>query len=174
MDKKTLRQHIRALKKEHSTEQLQSQSERIIQKLEVHPLFQKAESVMLYASLPDEVHTLSFIEKWKSMKNIILPTVVGEDIIPVKVTPTCQMTTGDFNILEPQNQPYTGDLDLIVVPGMAFDRMGHRLGRGKGFYDRFLIKYPDVKTFGICFDFQYVDAIPVEPHDQMVQEVITL
>ncbi len=174
MDKRTLRQEIRRLKREHTPEQLRAQSEIILQKLAAHPAFQAAERVMLYASLPDEVQTLDFLNEWKCRKQIILPTVVGDDIIPVELTADSRMVEGDFHIMEPENHPYAGALDLIVVPGMAFDRAGHRLGRGRGYYDRFLIKYPDAKTIGICFDFQYVEAIPVEPHDQVVGEVITL
>jgi len=174
MDKKSLRQQIRQLKKEHTPEQLRAQSEIIMQKLAEHPDFQAAERVMLYASLPDEVQTLSFLETWKTRKQIILPTVVGDDIIPVELTADCEMVEGDFHILEPESHPYTGPLDLIVVPGMAFDREGHRLGRGKGYYDRFLIKYPDVKTIGICFDFQLLESVPAEPHDQVIGEILTL
>lgn len=174
MDKKTLRQEIRALKKNYSREQLIFQSDSIMSKLEVHPDFSKCQIVMLYASLPDEVNTMSFIDKWKTKKRIILPTVVGDDIIPVELTAESQMVEGDFHILEPENRPYEGPIDLIVVPGMAFDREGHRLGRGRGYYDRFLKKYPKVKTIGICFDFQLLEQIPLEPHDQVVGEVITL
>ncbi len=173
-DKKSLRQQIRRLKKEYSPEQLMAQSEVIMGKLEQNPDFVRAQRVMLYASLPDEVQTLSFLDKWKKRKQIILPTVVGDDIIPVELTADSQMVEGDFHILEPENHPYFGRLDLIVVPGMAFDKTGHRLGRGKGFYDRFLIKYPEVKTIGICFDFQLLDSIPTEPHDRVVDEVVTL
>lgn len=129
---------------------------------------------MLYASLPDEVQTLDFIEEWKNRKHIILPTVVGDDIIPVELTADCPMVEGSFHILESQSNQYAGTLDLIVVPGMAFDRQGHRLGRGKGYYDRFLIKYPEVKTIGICFDFQLLDEVPAEPHDQLIDEIISL
>lgn len=173
-DKKSLRQQIRRLKKEYSPEQLMAQSEVIMGKLERKPDFERAQRVMLYASLPDEVQTLAFLDKWKNSKQIILPTVVGDDIIPVELTADSQMVEGDFHILEPENHPYSGPLDLIVVPGMAFDKTGHRLGRGKGFYDRFLIKYPEVKTIGICFDFQLLDSIPIEPHDRVVDEVVTL
>ena len=144
-----------------------------MQKLAVHPSFQKAERVMLYASLPDEVQTLDFLTEWKSKKAIILPTVVGDDIIPVALKNDSRMVEGDFHILEPEEKPYDGALDLIVVPGMAFDPNGHRLGRGKGYYDRFLTKYPDVKTIGICFDFQFLPEIPTEPHDKIIDEVIT-
>lgn len=174
MEKNILRKEIRARKKAHIPEQLAAESAQIMQKLAVHPDFQRAGIVMLYASLPDEVQTLDFIGEWRNRKRIILPTVVGDDIIPVELTAGSGMVEGDFHILEPENHPYEGPLDLIVVPGMAFDRKGHRLGRGKGYYDRFLIKYPEVKTIGICFSFQLLDEVPAEPHDQVIDEIISL
>ena len=173
MDKKSLRQEIRRRKKEHTQEAMMLQSERIMKKLAAHPAFVAAERVMLYASLPDEVQTLAFIDEWKGRKHIILPTVVGDDIVPVETTLEGKMVEGDFHILEPENNPYEGSFDLIVVPGMAFDRAGHRLGRGRGYYDRFLAKHPDVKTIGLCFDFQLVEEIPTEAHDKVVEAVIT-
>lgn len=173
MDKSALRKEIRSRKKSYSQEQLLEKSESILRKLELHPLFQQANRVMLYASLPDEVQTLAFIEKWQKTKTVILPTVVGDDIIPVQSSADAAMQEGDFHILEPQNTPYTGDFDLIVVPGMAFDRQGSRLGRGKGFYDRFLAKHPKTPTIGLCFDFQVVEYIPKEPHDIIIGEVIS-
>ena len=174
MDKKTLRQQIRALKKQHSPEELLIQSENILQKLSVHPCFLEAEKVMLYASLPDEVQTLDFIETWRHRKTIILPTVVGDDIIPVELAENVTFAEGDFHIPEPQNHPYTGDFNLIVVPGMAFDSNGHRLGRGRGYYDRFLAQHSDVHTIGLCFDFQLLPEIPSEPHDRNIDEIISL
>ena len=173
MDKKSLRQHIRALKKQHSQEELQSQSERILQRLAAHPRYHQAEKVMLYASLPDEVQTLDFIEIWRHRKTIILPTVVGDDIIPVELAENVTFAEGDFHIPEPQNHPYTGDIDLIIVPGMAFDINGHRLGRGRGYYDRFLALHPQVYTIGLCFDFQLLPEVPSEPHDRIIDEIIT-
>ena len=160
MDKKTLRQQIRILKKQHSQEDLLAQSERILKRLAGHPRFLQSDKVMLYASLPDEVQTLDFIENWRHQKTIILPTVVGDDIIPVELAENVAFAEGDFHIPEPQNNPYTGEFDLIVVPGMAFDTNGHRLGRGRGYYDRFLSLHPQVHTIGLCFDFQLVDEVP--------------
>lgn len=174
MDKKELRTHIKALKKQHTKEELLGLSDRILAKLEQHPDFVKAEKVMLYNALPDEVQTLNFLEKWHLRKRIILPTVVGDDIIPVEYAKETTFAVGDFNILEPQNEPYTGDFDLIIVPGVAFDRMGNRLGRGKGYYDRFLSRYLNVKRIGICFGFQLVDEVPAEPFDIRMDEVMTL
>ena len=174
MDKKELRAHIKTLKKQHSKEQLQEQSKQILAKLERHPDFAKAETVMLYSALPDEVQTQTFLEKWRLKKKIILPTVVGDDIIPVEYGKDTTFAVGDFNILEPQNEPYTGSFDLIIVPGVAFDRKGNRIGRGRGYYDRFLCQHLDVKRIGICFDFQLVDEVPSEPFDIRMDEVLTL
>ena len=174
MDKKTLRAEIKALKKQHTKEQLSEQSEKILAQLEQHPDFVKAERVMLYSALPDEVQTQAFLEKWHLKKQIILPTVVGDDIIPVAYGKDTCFAVGDFNILEPQNEPYKGDFDLIIVPGVAFDRKGNRLGRGRGYYDRFLCQHLDVKRIGICFDFQLLEEIPTEPFDITMDEVISL
>lgn len=174
MDKKELRAEIKALKKQHTREQLLAQSEVILAKLEQHPDFVKAERVMLYSALPDEVQTQAFLEKWHLKKIIILPTVVGDDIIPVEYGKDTDFAVGDFNILEPQNEPYMGGFDLIVVPGVAFDRQGNRLGRGKGYYDRFLCQHLEVKRIGICFDFQFVDEVPSESFDIKMDEVISL
>ena len=172
MDKKELRAQIKALKRQHTKEQLLAQSEVILAKLEQHPDFIKAERVMLYSALPDEVQTQAFLEKWHLKKTIILPTVVGDDIIPVEYGKDTSFAVGDFNILEPQNEPYTGGFDLIIIPGVAFDRIGNRIGRGKGYYDRFLSKHREVERIDICFDFQLVDEVPTEPLDIQMDEVI--
>lgn len=174
MDKKELRAHIKSLKKQHSKESLSEQSKLILDKLEKHRLFIEAETVMLYSSLPDEVQTHDFLQKWRNEKKIILPTVVGDDIIPVELSKETDFAVGDFNILEPQNEPYEGSYDLIVVPGVAFDRNGNRIGRGKGYYDRFLCKHLDVKRIGICFDFQLVAEVPTEDNDIKMNEIISL
>lgn len=174
MDKKELRLHIKNLKKQHSKEALKEQSELILNKLEENNLFIESKTVMLYSSLPDEVQTHDFLEKWRHEKKIILPTVVGDDIIPVELSEETEFAVGDFNILEPQNKPYDGDYDLIVVPGVAFDRNGNRIGRGKGYYDRFLCKHLNVKRIGVCFDFQLVENVPTEDNDIRMDEIISL
>ena len=105
MDKKELRLHIKNLKKQHSKEVLKEQSELILNKLEENNLFIESKTVMLYSSLPDEVQTHDFLEKWRHEKKIILPTVVGDDIIPVELSEETEFAVGDFNIFEPQNKP---------------------------------------------------------------------
>ena len=174
MDKKELRSYIKTLKKQHSKESLLEQSKLILNKLENNKSFIEAKTVMLYSSLPDEVYTHDFLEKWRNEKKIILPTVVGDDIIPVELSKDTEFAIGDFNILEPQNNEYTGDYDLIVVPGVAFDKNGNRIGRGKGYYDRFLCKHLNVNRIGICFDFQLVEEVPTEDNDIKMNKVISL
>lgn len=174
MDKKELRSHIKALKRQHTKVSLIEQSSLILNKLESHKDFIEAKTVMLYSSLPDEVQTIGFIEKWRHKKRIILPTVVGDDIIPVELTDDTDFAIGDFNILEPQNKPYNGSYDLIIVPGVAFDKDGNRIGRGKGYYDRFLSKHMNIKRIGICFDFQLIERVPTEENDIRMHEIISL
>lgn len=174
MDKKELRSHIKALKRQHTKVSLIEQSSLILNKLESHKDFIEAKTVMLYSSLPDEVQTIEFIEKWRHKKRIILPTVVGDDIIPVELTDDTDFAIGDFNILEPQNKPYNGSYDLIIVPGVAFDKYGNRIGRGKGYYDRFLSKHMDIKRIGICFDFQLIEEVPTEDNDIRMHEIISI
>lgn len=172
--KKELRASIKALKKQHTKEQLLEQSVAILSRLESDDDFKKARIVMIYSALPDEVQTQAFLEKWRHKKKIILPTVAGDDIIPVELAADTTFAVGDFNILEPQNEPYTGGYDLIVVPGVAFDRNGNRIGRGRGYYDRFLCKHLNVRRIGICFDFQLVDEVPTELNDIRMDRVISL
>lgn len=170
--KEEMRSVMRRLKREHSLEALEHQSNIIIEMLEARSEFADAQTVMLYDALPDEVQTRSCIERWCSKKRIVLPTVRGNDIIPVEIRPDSRFVTGDFDIREPEGLPYTGGYDLIVVPGMAFDPRGDRLGRGRGYYDRFLRQHADTPKIGICFDFQLVEQVPTEPDDITMDIVI--
>ena len=81
---------------------------------------------------------------------------------------------GAFGILEPDGEPFTAwhEIDVAVVPGVAFDRRGYRLGRGKGYYDTLLAQLPHTYKLGICFDFQKLPSLPVEPHDIPMHEIL--
>ena len=174
LPKPELRKAVRAMKKARTPQQLLQQSETICARLEKLPAFRNAKTVMLYASLPDEVQTIELIQRWRNRKQIILPTVVGDDIIPVELEANTLFALGDFNIPEPQNHPYNGSYDLVIVPGMAFDVNGNRLGRGKGYYDRFLAPLHNVKKIGVCFDFQRVTCVPTEATDIPMDDVLSL
>lgn len=146
-------------------------------RLESHALFRAAHTVLLYSSLPDEVDTHTFIRRWEGRKRILLPVVVSDSELELRVyTGSSNMRRGAFNIDEPAGAAFTdyGSIDLAVIPGVAFDRHGNRLGRGRGYYDRLLagLGRAGVPTIGVCFDFQKLDAIPAETHDIAVGEVL--
>lgn len=146
-------------------------------RLESHALFRAAHTVLLYSSLPDEVDTHTFIRRWEGRKRILLPVVVSDSELELRVyTGSSNMRRGAFNIDEPDGAAFTdyGSIDLAVIPGVAFDRHGNRLGRGRGYYDRLLARLGrvGVPTIGVCFDFQKLDAIPAETHDIAVSEVL--
>lgn len=152
------------------------QSVEILAALEAHPAFKTANTILLYHSLKDEVDTHMFIQKWSKKKNILLPVVVGEDLELRRYTSPQDLAIGSYGILEPVGKPiasYTS-IDLIIVPGVAFDHHGHRLGRGKGYYDRLLPQIPHAYKIGICFPYQLMEEIPTEPFDICMDEILTL
>jgi 5-formyltetrahydrofolate cyclo-ligase len=100
-----------------------------------------------------------------------LPVVSGNDLI-IKVF-SGKFRLGAFGIREPVGETINdyGQIELAVIPGMAFDRSGNRLGRGKGYYDRFVPQLSAYKI-GLCFPFQLVDNVPADTYDQLMDEVI--
>lgn len=152
------------------------QSAEILAALEAHPAFRAASTVLLYHSLKDEVDTHEFIRKWSRKKRILLPVVVGDDLELRIYTGPDDMAIGAYGIDEPTGELFTdyAAIDFIAVPGVAFDRSGNRLGRGKGYYDRLLPRIPSAYKAGICFPFQLVEEVPAEAFDIRMDEVITL
>ena len=137
--------------------------------------FREAKVVLLYWSMEDEVQTHDFVEKWYKSKTILLPCVDGDDLRLRQYTGADCMREGEqFGIGEPTGEEYTDleSVDAIIVPGVAFDKEGHRMGRGRGFYDRLLKSTPNAYKIGVCFDFQMVESVPVEPHDVMMDKVV--
>ena len=176
MDKAEVRKHIRALKAAVSPEEKLRRSEAIMHHVEALPEFQQARVVLLYWSMADEVQTHAFVERWHSEKTLLLPCVDGDDLRLRQYTgPQCMVAGEQFGIGEPTGEEYTDldHIDLIIVPGVAFDRMGNRMGRGRGFYDRLLKTTPTAVKVGLAFDFQILDHIPVEPHDIRMNLVIS-
>lgn len=172
--KKNIRRAIAQQKQSHSLTFLENESLLIAKHIEQEEIFQQANTILIYYALPDEVQTASFIEKWTPHKNFILPTVDGERLILKKHTGTASLQKGAYNIWEPIGEIFTDfkNIDLAIIPGVAFDYKGNRLGRGKGFYDR-LLKDLDCPFWGICYSFQQIDCIPHEEHDIRMQKVIT-
>src|SRR3989338_4752388 len=136
-------------------------------------VYQNAKVILFYISLAEEVDTRPIIQKALQAQKVVLLPLVDQtqgEIVPCRIENLeTDLKIGAYGILEPKSQESQMDLasiDLVVVPGLAFDCENYRLGRGKGCYDRFLKKLePRTKTYGLCFDFQKIDRIPSEAWD---------
>ena len=169
---------MRALKAAVPMEEKLRRSDTIMRRLEQEPLWAEAQVVLLYWSMADEVQTHGFVERWYREKTLLLPCVDGDDLRLRQYTgPACMVAGEQFGIGEPTaDTPEWTDLgavQLIVVPGVAFDRYGNRMGRGRGFYDRLLKSTPNAVKVGVAYDFQMLDSIPTEPHDVKMDLVIS-
>ena len=173
MNKQALRQHIKEQKKRYSQEQLNRWSLQIQRQIEATTLFRKAQTILLYHSLPDEVQTLSMLKDWHPQKQCLLPQIQGDSLVIRKYTGEESLQLGSMGIQEPTGEIYSDyqQIDLVIVPGMAFDRQGGRLGRGRGYYDR-LLPAIEAPAVGICFPFQLVEEVPVDSFDVLMHQVI--
>ncbi len=179
MDKKELRRYIREQKRHFTPQQLGEMSLCIMSSLLSHSQIQKADCVLMYHSLPDEVDTHSALDQLLAMgKKVFLPKVVSDTEMTIhEYTGADSLQPSEpYGILEPTTPELSiinCQLSIAIVPGMAFDKQGHRLGRGKGYYDRFLSRIPNIYKIGVCFPFQMLESIPSESTDVVMDEVIT-
>ena len=179
-DKGSLRKHYLKLLKEQNKEERLRKSRLIAEQFWKLPVIQKAQSILFYASMPGEVDTLAMIEKAIfSGKRVALPIVEQNQrkLIPTVILSMEDVRESTYGIAEPHFDPDKAlalkDIDTVIVPGLAFDRNHHRLGRGKGYYDRFLSILPKhITTVGLAFDFQLTESLPTEAHDMRLQQII--
>ena len=175
-DKRELRGEVRRRIKELSAEIKSDSATKIFSAIERNSHFAKAECIALFASMKDEVSTEYALQAWREMgKRIVVPRVEGDVMRFYDYSPG-SMQTGAFGIEEPigDNEISAEKIDLIIVPARAFTRTGERLGRGGGFYD----KYMSLSGFraykiGIAYSVQIFDTLPCDPHDIKVDEVVT-
>ena len=173
MEKNEIRRKIRALKSMMLESEKNLAAEEVFSRLEQTAAFLLADRILIYHSLPDELSTRTFIAKWNGRKHFYLPRVNGVnlDILPYDET---RLELGAFQIEEPKGDNIVDpkDIELIVVPAVAYDRQGNRVGRGKGFYDR-LLKTTKATKIGVGYEFQLFNEVPHEPHDVQMDMVIT-
>lgn len=174
MNKTEIRNRVKARKSLLSDTEKESAAQRVFARLEQSAAFVLADKVLLYHSLPDELSTHEFLQRWCHKKQFFLPRVNGVNlnILPYEQS---RMALGAFQIEEPlgNNIADIKDIELIIVPGIAYDRRGNRVGRGKGYYDR-LLASSHATRIGVGYDFQLIDEdIPSEKHDVAMDIVIT-
>ena len=164
------------LKKQFSTEELIEASRPLVKRVLSHPRLQCAKTILLYNSLPDEVYTHELIRQLHDEgKTILLPVVISDTEMELHLYKGSKyFDTSSYGILEPTGEPFTdfSSIDFALIPGMAFDGDRNRLGRGKGYYDRFLPLLTNAYKVGICFPFQFLQSIPTEETDIKVDECI--
>lgn len=169
---------IRAISEQHrrvcTPEEVESESAAVIAIIEQAEWFKKAKNVMIYYPIRNEINLLPLFEKYKDEKTFILPVTHRYSIELRKIESIEGLKKGHFGIPEPQTPTFQGKIDLILVPGVAFDKGGHRIGRGGGYYDRFLKRACRTKKIGVGYDFQFKKSkLPVERHDVMMDGVVT-
>lgn len=175
-DKRELRKYVRSLKGRYGAQELEALSVAVVDRLLAHPRIAAADSVMMYYSLPDEVCTHEAVDRLLSAgKRVYLPAVISETEMELRCYESAaDLQEGSFKIKEPVGRPFTayGEIEIAVIPGMAFDVTGNRLGRGKGYYDRFLSRIQQAYKLGVCFPFQLLPSIPAEETDVRMDEVL--
>ncbi len=177
MPKRSIRADLLARRKHLAAETCLSHSLRIQQRLLEAVEFQSAAAIALYSPVLNEVFTEQlFRAACVAGKLIAYPRVRGADLEFVRVTDACDLVPGTFGVLEPTGDQLVSPaaLDMVVVPGVGFDRQGGRLGYGKGFYDRGM-RCPQRPgcLVGLCFELQLLERLPAESHDVHMDIIIT-
>lgn len=157
-------------------QELSELSHHVIQRLLSNSHVISAKTILMYHSLPDEVNThYALDELIRNGKTVLLPVVTNEnDMVLRRYENEKGLLKGTLNIMEPVGNEYNDyiSIDVAVVPGVAFDNERNRLGRGKGYYDKFLSKIPHTYKIGMCFDFQKIENLPANFYDITMNEVI--
>lgn len=179
LTKKRIRSKILFLLKKQDPKIRRLKSRKIKDKLFNLISFKRAKRVMFYISLDGEVDTQEMIKEAQKTKLVYVPVLDKErKIKPCFLPKSAKLKKGLYGVTEPVKKQYVSlnKLDFVVVPGIAFDSRGNRLGRGKGCYDEFLRRLkkanPSIPVVGIAFDFQILPTIPTGPYDTKVKKVL--
>jgi 5-formyltetrahydrofolate cyclo-ligase len=176
MPKRTLRAATLARRRELTPRQVSSQSLTLQERFLELPEFQRSVMLALYAPIHHEVETAAVAgEALSTGRTLLYPAVEGNDLQFRRVAALSELAPGRYGIPEPKGESCNpDDADLIVVPGVAFDLFGRRIGYGKGFYDKSLHRLEGRgKLVGFCYDFQLFEEIVGEPHDVTMDLIVT-
>lgn len=173
-EQSSLRAIIEQRRRIYPEESVAKDSKLIIERLESQEAFRSAKTVMLYYPIHNEVDLRDLIHRYKDEKTILLPITHRHKMEVRQYTGEENLKHGRYHIPEPQTKNYKGPIDLIICPGVVFDRHKNRIGRGGGYYDKFLKKHPLTTKIGVCFDFQLrKHTIPQQYFDYPMSIVIT-
>lgn len=176
ISKSELRKEIRRRFSETTAEERKQWSDDICSDLFDNEALVDSSTVMAFYPLADEVDILPLLDELVEIGvQVLLPEVVNdEDMVLRTYSPNSKLIEGTLGTKVSDTAVFNEyeEIDTVLVPGMAFDNDGHRLGRGKGYYDRFLRKFPeDTVKIAVCFPYQIVDQVPTEDHDILMDYV---
>jgi 5-formyltetrahydrofolate cyclo-ligase len=176
IQKKAIREKVKQLMLNISENERFIKSKLIFDKVESDSKFKNAYNILIYWPLKGEVDTRILIEKWMFRKTFYLPVIENETFYIKKFSGVNDLLKSKcgLDFFEPDGDVITdfSSIDIVIVPGIAFDKNYFRMGRGKGYYDKFLSEIK-VYKIGLCFDFQLFDNIPTESHDIKMDIVYT-
>ena len=175
LQKENLRYKMKNELKIQHADFLEKSSEMIIKQLMHNPHFNNAKVVLLYYSLALEVNTHELIDHIAHSKIILLPETHKSGLRLRRYNSSKELKKGIMNIMEPKGEYFDDykSIDVAVVPGLAFDMYGNRLGHGKGYYDKLLVELLNAYKIGLCFDFQIVEQLPVTQRDIKMDTILT-
>ena len=174
MNKNDIRLEYKKIRSKMSRNEVVEKSIKVLDMLTNSDLYKSVNSIMLYYPLGNEVDvSLLFNKAFSDSKTVLLPITVNDIITPTRIYPDTKYIKGEYSILEPEDKtPFRDKIDACIVPGIAFDKSGARVGFGKGCYDRFLTN-KDIIKIGYCYDFQLCDGIFTDDHDIKMDYIVT-
>jgi len=175
MDKKELRRSIRDQKRAMTEAEIVSRSEKLARLFLASEAYQNAKTIYGYMPYNQEVRTVPMLEQaLRDGKRVAVPKCYGDEMRFIYLDDLSKVEKGYANIPEPiADGPIADDpTALVLMPGMAFDPLGHRIGYGGGFYDKFLAAEPDHPTLALCYEFQMLPSLETEEHDIPVDYVL--
>lgn len=175
MDKKELRSAIRMRKRAMTEEEIVTRSAALVQLFLASDFYKNAKTIYGYLPYNQEVRTVPILEQAiRDGKQVAVPKVYGDEMRFLYITDLTQVEKGYAGIPEPiADEPVAHDeTALVLMPGLAFDAQGHRMGYGGGFYDRFLEQEPNHPTLALCYEFQMLPYLETEAHDIPVDCVL--
>ena len=175
MDKKELRARIRDRKRAMTESQIDGKSAILGLKFRASALYREAKTIYGYLPYNQEVRTVPMLQQAiRDGKRVAVPKVFGDEMRFIYMDDLTAVGKGYAGIPEPVTDGPVADdpTALVLMPGLAFDAEGHRIGYGGGFYDRFLEKEPQHPTIALCYDFQMLERLDTEEHDIPVDQVI--
>ena len=173
-EQRALRAIVEQKRRIMTPEEVAAESGRIIAQIEQMSAFREAKTVLLFYPIHNEVDLRPLLTKYKGQKIFLLPVTHRHSMEVRPYDGEDMMRRGRLGVPEPQTKTYKGAIDLILVPGVVFDQHRHRIGRGGGYYDRFLAKHLGAKKIGVCYSFQLKKHdIPHGLRDYKMDRVVT-